>query len=190
MNKAAQISDFAPVDPTDGRKPLEWESKYTDPVARRAIRAEAVYLAIFLLVTPIAIIILWLSYPNQWFELSNQEYTPILEYGIAWLSGALGGTLFAVKWLYHTVAKRTWHLDRRLWRIFTPLISGSLAFAFVALISSGLLRILDQQSIDSHAMVIGISFLVGYFSDNALAKFAAIAASLFGVVRMSGERSK
>lgn len=180
VNKPERIPGFAPVDPTDGRELLDWRSKYTEPDARRNIRFDAVYLAVLLFVIPIAIAILWLDYPKYWLGLSDQKYGRILKYGIAWLSGVLGGTLFDVKWLYHSVARQIWHLDRRLWRLFTPHISGGLAFAIVALISSGMLRIFDRQAVESLSLVVGVAFLVGYFSDSAVAKLTEIAETLFG----------
>jgi hypothetical protein len=132
---------------------------------------------------PIAILILWLGYPEHWLRLSDQTYKPVLKYGLAWLGGVLGGTLFDVKWLYHSVARQFWHLDRRLWRLFTPHLSGGLAFVVVALISSGILRIFDPQALQSPSLVVGIAFMVGYFSDSAVAKLSEIAATLFGTVR-------
>ena len=174
-----RIPNFAPDDPTDGREFLEWSSKYPDD-AKRGIRIEAIYLGALLLFVPIAITVLWLEYPQYWLGLSDYKYKNILRYGFAWLSGMLGGTIFALKWLYHTVARQSWHLDRRLWRIFTPHISGGLAFAFVALIASGMFRIFDRKSVESLSLVIGVSFVVGYFSDMAVAKLSEIAGTLFG----------
>lgn len=188
MNKAARILGFSPADPTDGRKLLEWGSKYTEPGAKWGIRVEAVYLAALLLGIPIAIALLWLDYPKNWFGLCDQKYKPIMKYGIAWLSGVLGGTLFDVKWLYHSVARQIWHLDRRLWRLFTPHISGGLAFVMIALISSPIFRIFDRQAVESLALVVGVAFLVGYFSDNALAKLREIAENLFGATGAKEEQ--
>ena len=108
---------------------------------------------------------------------------------MAWLAGMLGGTLFDIKWLYHTVARQLWNMDRRLWRFFTPHISAGIAFAMVAVASSGLLRLFDRQAMQSPEMVIGLAFLVGYFSDSAAAKLAEIAETLFGTSR-SAEKHK
>jgi hypothetical protein len=101
-------------------------------------------------------------------------------YGLAWMAGTLGGTLYAIKWLYHVVARQLWNFDRRLWRIFTPHISGGFAFAIVILISSGILKVFDSRAVHSHSVVIGIAFLVGYSSDSAVAKLTEIAETLFG----------
>ncbi|MFZ5452450.1 MAG: hypothetical protein ACOZF2_11370 [Thermodesulfobacteriota bacterium] len=127
--------------------------------------------------------ILWLNYPKFWLGLSDQKYQRFLKYSVAWLSGVLGGTLFDIKWLYHSVARQMWHLDRRLWRLFTPHISGGLAFAIVVLISSGMFRIFDRQAVESLSQVVGVGFLVGYFSDSAVAKLTEIAETIFGTSR-------
>lgn len=175
--------DFDFTDPTDGHKPGDWRSKYDDPDAWRIIWLEALYLAILLIVIPIFMLLFWIEYPKHWLELPNQKYDPILKYGLAWLSGTLGGTLFDAKWLYRSVARQLWHIDRRLWRLFIPHISGGLAFAVVALISSGMISVFDREVAESKSLIVGVSFLVGYFSDSAIAKLTEIAETIFGVSR-------
>lgn len=188
MSQSEEVPDFAPSDPTDGRNLLQWKSKYADPEARKAIRVEASYLAVLLFSMPAAMLLLWLDLPKTWFHIPEEKYPTIARYGIAWLGGTLGGTLFDVKWLYHSVARSLWHLDRRLWRVFTPHISGGLAFAVMALVSSDLLRIFDSKAVDSLSLVAGASFLVGYFSDSAIAKLSEIAETLFGPSRSKARR--
>lgn len=102
----------------------------------------------------------------------------------------LGGTLFDIKWLYHSVARQIWHMDRRLWRFFTPHISGGLAFIVLTLISSGLLRVFDQHAIESPSLVLGMTFLVGYFSDSTVAKLAEIADTIFGTTRSTKKQDE
>jgi hypothetical protein len=181
MRKKENASAFGQADPTDGREPLEWPSRY-DPAARKEIQLEAFYLGLLLFALPIAMVVLWLEYPKNWFHLSDQKYSPILKYGFAWAAGTLGGTLFDWKWLYHSVARQIWHMDRRLWRIFTPHISGSLAFAVIALVGSGVIRVFDSRATEAHTVVVGFGFLVGYFSDSAIAKLTEVADTLFGTV--------
>jgi len=188
MTDITGVPGFGQSDPTDGRPILQWESRYP-AVARRHIRGEAIYLGILLFSIPSLMACLWLDLPRHFFALSDIKYHPVLKYGIAWLSGTLGGTLFDLKWLYHTVARQRWHLDRRLWRIFTPHISGGLAFAVVALISLGAMRIFDAGAMQSTSLVTGVAFLVGYFSDSAIAKLTDIAETLFGTFR-SKEKGK
>jgi hypothetical protein len=173
---------FAPANPTDNREPLDWESKYP-PDARRDMWIEGIYLAVLLIAIPLLSVALWLEVPKRWFGLRDQEYAPVLKYGLAWLGGLLGGTLFSLKWLYHSVARQIWHVDRRLWRMFTPHISGGLAFAVIALVSSGVFRIFDRGATSSRSLVMGVAFLVGYFSDSAIAKLTEIAETVFGASR-------
>jgi hypothetical protein len=189
MSETPKVSAFGQVDPTDNREIGDWRSKYTDPEANRAIRFEAVYLGALLALVPLCMLVLWLEYPKAWLHLTDQRYSVLVRYGLAWLAGVLGGTLYDAKWLYHTVARQLWHRDRRIWRLFTPHISGGLAFAVVTLVASGFLRILDPHAVDSPTKTIGIGFLVGYFSDSAVAKLAEIAETLFGPSR-SKEKHK
>jgi len=94
--------------------------------------------------------------------------------------GGLGGTLFGLKWLYHSVAKGQWNLDRRLWRFFTPWISAILALAFIALVAADVVRLFNSSIIHRLSAVFGVSFLVGYFSDTTIGKLNEIVAVLFG----------
>jgi hypothetical protein len=189
MNEEPKVAAFGQADPTDNRELGDWRSKYDDPEARRGICVEAIYLGLLLLLVPVAMLVLWLGYPKNWLHLTDEKYGVLLRYGMAWLAGVLGGTLYDAKWLYHTVARQLWHLDRRIWRLFTPHISGGLAFVVISLVASGLLRIFDSHAVESKAMVVGVGFLVGYFSDSAIAKLAEIAETLFGTSR-SKERHK
>jgi hypothetical protein len=177
------VAAFGQADPTDGRAALDWKTRYADPVAQHEIRLEAIYVAVLLVVVPILMLIAWIGYPKALLRISDPMYEPVRKYGLAWLGGTLGGILFTLKWLYHSVARGFWNLDRRLWRFFTPHISGGLAFAVVALVASGGIRVFDSRATDSHALVVGTGFLVGYFSDSAIAKLSDIAETLFGTIR-------
>jgi hypothetical protein len=186
---SAPEPDFAPANPTDGRQLLDWHSKYTDPAARRGIRYEACYLAALFFGAPALVLVFWLEYPKGWLQLSDARYRTLLQYAIAWIGGMFGGTLFDIKWLYHSVAKQVWHLDRRLWRVFTPHVSGGLSCAVVALISSGLLRVFDRHATESSSLVFGLAFLVGYFSDSTIAKLAEVAGTLFGPIHIEEKKA-
>jgi hypothetical protein len=176
-------SAFGQADSTDGRVQFDWQTRYPDPQARREIRRESAYLGGLLVLVPALTLLFWIGYPKAVLRISDPVYEPIRKYSLAWLGGTLGGILFDLKWLYHSVARGFWNLDRRLWRVFTPHISGGLAFATVALIASGGFRVFDSRATNSHALVVGTGFLVGYFSDSAVAKLSDIAETLFGTTR-------
>lgn len=64
--------------------------------------------------------------------------------------------------------------ERRLWRIFTPLISGVLAVVFVVIMSC-----YATDEVYSIPESCGVGFLVGYFSDTAIGKLSDIANVIF-----------
>jgi hypothetical protein len=183
---------FAPDDYTDNRFKLDWRTKYEG--AWRYIGLEVLYLLVLLIVGSCMVFDLITSAqpaPSPPTAGAGASFVPSMAdvIGIAWLSGLLGGTMFSIKWLYHSVAKQIWNLDRRLWRLFTPLVSATLGVAFVLLISSGLFGVFNPDMVEVPVAVAVIGFLVGYFSDTALAKLAEIAETLFGETKRIGKRS-
>jgi len=188
MRKLEKIPGFAPSDITDSRKSLDWESRYPTP-AWKQIFVEAAYLGLCLCISPLVLLAIFCHRPQAfWGVFDSRTQTALIRYGLAWSGGALGGTLFAVKWLYHVVAHGYWNRDRLLWRLFTPHISGGLAFAVIALVSSGLFRIFDAAAASRNSTVVGLAFLVGYFSDSAVAKLTEIANTLFGTSNVKAKQ--
>lgn len=176
-------ASFAPVDLTDGRKPWEWRSRWS-PEARRMMALEASYLTLLLFLGPVLLLLLATGRFGDW-DSGNMALAS--RPAAAWLGGLLGGTIFGIKWLYHTAAKGSWHEDRRLWRLLTPHVSGGLACSFAILAGSGLIAIFDRQSFTSVGVNFGFGFVVGYFSDAAIAKLAELAEVLFGPTK-AGKR--
>jgi hypothetical protein len=158
---------FAPDAPTDGRKLYEWESRWPKP-ARQCMQREFVYL-IFILVGPCVALAL---------HISKVLHMPLEILGA--LAGISGGSAFAIKWFYHSIAKGLWHLDRCYWRIITPIVSGVIAFFSAILVRSDMLNIFNLNTFEKPLNIIILGFVAGYFSDSAIAKFAEVAASLFG----------
>ena len=94
------------------------------------------------------------------------------------LGGFLGGVLFAVKYLYKVVARQYWNMDRRLWRLFSPFLSGGLALVVGALIDSGVLGL--TVKVASGAAYLSYGFITGYFADRAIDKMQEVAETVFG----------
>jgi len=184
-----EIPSFGQADPTDSREPGNWMSRYSNSEAKKAIRFEFIYLISLFIIAPAVILILWLELPKGWFNIPEEKFYSLFKYGLAWAAGTMGGTLFDIKWFYHVIARNIWNMDRRYWRILTPHISGCLAFSMTVLITSGVIKIFDSDSMNNHAMLVGFGFLVGYFSDSAIAKLHEIAETLFGTSR-SKEKHK
>ena len=171
---------FAPVDLTDGRVVGEWKSRWTDADARRSIRLEATYLTVIFALTPVATIAVWLRWPEHPLGIDKGRYETFALYAYGVIGGVLGGTLFDIKWLYHTVAHGRWNRDRRLWRLMTPLIAGALAFGMLLLGTADLVPLLDTAQLRKPEAAMGVSFLIGYFSDNTIGAMARVANGLLG----------
>ena len=178
-------ADWAPYDYTDGKQKGQWKTEYP-PEARRCIRLETFYL--ILLAGSCLYGVFWVVQKSDSVASnSTQGVVQLSQTCLGFLgalfAGTLGGCSFGIKCMYHFVAKRMWHEDRRLWRLLTPPLSGILSLFMVFLVASGLLEIFDGTFIEHPTRVIAFSFLVGYFSDKALAKMADVADTLFGGIK-------
>jgi hypothetical protein len=101
------------------------------------------------------------------------------------LGGACGGSTFALKWLYHTVAKQRWHRDRLIWRLVVPILSAMLAVFSGLMIVSGLVPFLSKTPLTLPSTGAAYGFFVGLFSDNLLAGLQKLAHRIFGTVDKS-----
>jgi len=172
--------DFAPRDLTDNRDEDEWKSRYKDRWSRFQIFIEAIYLALLLYGAAFLLLLIWIGTPQDWLGVSDDRYATFKVYGYAWFGGLLGGTLFAVKWLYHSVGKGFWNADRLPWRVFTPHLSGAFSLGLIAIITSSIFEVLNQELLRQGAAVVGISLLLGYFSDFTVARLYRLAETLLG----------
>jgi hypothetical protein len=178
-------------DYTDGRPPGDWESKYPKP-ARSCINQEACLLAALLfLMTLLSGVLLGLSgqslqVPITWLATQPDVTVPILNIDFRLLMifsvGSLGGTTFSIKWLVHAAAKRSWHLDRRYWRLFVPLIGGVYACVVLALIDGGVIGAQTGGQVRPIPVTAAFAFLVGYFSDGVSGLLSNIANAVFGTL--------
>lgn len=176
---------------TDGRKACEFRSCY--PLeAWIQILLELIYLVVILFGSLIALFLLakavLVGPPNEFFPqiFGNAGTNEVLS---VWLSivlaGAIGGATSALKWLYHTVAKKRWHRDRVIWRLLVPILSAVLALFFGLMISSGLLPFIREPMLMNFLGGAGFGFFVGLFSDNVLASLQRLAHRVFGTVEGS-----
>lgn len=168
--------DVGSADPTDGRKQYDWQSRYPDE-ARSIIRSEATYVVCLLIASLLLILATWKGGPAEILSVTGKDAEILRKYCLYALSGLLGGAVYGLKYLYRVVARGYWHLDRRLWRFLSPLISLAVAFAFGTLLEASFLTMRPPVS---GAAIVAIGFLTGYFADAAVAKMHEIADVLFG----------
>ena len=176
---------------TDGRTFGDFKSSYP-PTAWLQILLELLYLVAILIGSLIALIclakVVLLGQPHEFFPrlLGNAGANEVLSVWFAiGLSGAIGGSTSALKWLYHTVAKKRWHRDRVIWRLLVPILSAVLAVFSGLMITSGLLPFFSNTSLMNPAIGAAFGFFAGLFSDNVLASLQRLAHRVFGTVEKS-----
>lgn len=161
----------------DGRPLGDWVSAYSECI--NYIKAEGLYIAVLLISSAIFLFFAWKGTIGEWLGI-EARYSTLLPYIYAFLAGLIGGTLFTLKWLYHSIARKRWHLDRLMWRLFTPWMSAFFATIMYVMMTSGLISAFDGDSLASGKTAFSMGFLVGYFSDSAMSKFREIANTIFG----------
>lgn len=170
---------------TDGREIGEWKSKYPAD-ARTEIQIDAFIAGGIFALTLLAIFFTWRGDMYTWLAhgCKGCDSSAFYRYAYFVLGGLLGGSLFGIKYLYKVVARNRWSMDRRLWRIFSPLVSGGLALVIAALTDSGILGLTTTQT--GGASFLSLGFISGYFADSALAKMQEIAETVFGSTTRKG----
>jgi hypothetical protein len=164
---------------TDGRWRHDWPSKYKEE-ARKFIRADAWYVAVLLVLALVSIFLTWRGTTYHWLTYGCESCSSVVfkKFSYFFLGGFLGGVLFAMKYLYKVVARGYWNMDRRLWRLFSPFLSGGLALVVGALIDSGVLGLTTK--IASGSAFLSYGFITGYFADRAIDKMQEVAETVFG----------
>jgi hypothetical protein len=181
---------------TDGRKLWDWQSRYPKE-ARHSINCEAVILAFALVTSSIAAAIA-LCYATSLINLpalpsisgtgsSNGKPSAPLQIDLRlagiFFSGCVGGSTFSIKWLIHSVAKGVWHLDRRYWRFFVPLIGGVYACVVLTLFDAGVIGGHAAAEPRPIATAAAFAFMIGYFSDGVSGLLTNIANAVFGTLK-------
>lgn len=176
----------------DDRKIGHWQSRFCG-AAWRQITVELIYLVVLLVLGSLALLDVALA-PTQPSENSGHYISSILGISIKehmlkwialWVAGLLGGTVFALKWLYHSVAKGLWNQDRLLWRLIVPFNSATVSIFTGFLVSSGVVPLLKGEAFDTPLTNLAFGFIFGYFSDNILAALQNFAQKIFGTLGQS-----
>lgn len=161
----------------DGRKVGEWQSRWPSRVWIQ-VSIEAIYLVILMVLAFSMLGYAWFELPQALLSSPSGRAADFIRYWHYAFAGLLGGTVFAMKWLYHSVAKGSWNVDRIIWRLLSPWIAFSLAFAVGVLMTSG--SVATKVDIESASGWMSLGFLVGLFSDTAVGKMQEVAYVLFG----------
>ena len=168
---------------TDGRALFQPSSKYS-PNHRRAQRYEAFYIFGLLAGSLISLACLGLGLVDRFLASHGVPAALITSCRrFEWIAagGLLGGTVYAAKWLYHSVAKGLWHEDRRIWRLLSPWIALGATVGIGALVDAGFFRdSVGRVAVHSGAKLTGLGFLIGYLADRFLAKMKELMQVLFG----------
>lgn len=176
-----------PAPSPDGRQLWEWKTKYEEPMPQ--IRREACILGGFLVFFGFLATLCFAFVGDFNFFVSSSSQ-PLLQLSrrdaLVWLVGSVGGTIYAIKWLVHSVANGLWHQDRFLWRVFVPLTGGIYALVVLGLLESGFMggKGTDLESSNLTRELV-IAFLGGYFADGVSGLLTNVANAIFGKVDKS-----
>ncbi len=176
---------------TDNRSPGEWRSRYPR-TAWVQIVGELAYLTVGLLLAlsllyQIAVSAHAVNGPVLWPRAFEGTSRHTLSLGAVAVGGACGGFAFALKWLYHSVARSWWNRDRIVWRLVVPLLSATLALFTALMIGSGLIPIFSTRITEGPRIGAAYGFFVGFFSDNLLARLQRFADQTLGTSPGRGE---
>lgn len=164
---------------TDGRRRLDWKAKY-EPEALSAIRLDAAYVAVSMVAALASVFLVWKGSAFDFLagDCSTCSRLTFAKYAYFFVGGYLGGVLYGMKYLYKVVARGYWNMDRRLWRLFSPFLSGGMALVVGALVDSGVLGLSLKAA--TGAAWFSYGFIAGYFADRAIDKMQEVAETVFG----------
>ena len=173
----------------DGREQGDWVSRYgIYPWVQ--ITLELLYL-LTLLVFCVSVIVDAVSYHADTNKVTGIVYSNIIGMRFTqdiakWIAlglvGMIGGVVFDLKWLYHSVAKGMWHRDRILWRLIVPINSAMVSVFTGLLFASGAIPFLKNETFDNLFTLLGFGFVFGYFSDSILGAMQNLARRIFGTL--------
>ena len=173
----------------DGREVGEYTSRY--PISAWCHIAPEFLLLAFYLILPSCFLLDSIIEPQENLVRDGYVYSSILGAYVSssnakWialaLAGFIGGAVFDLKWLYHSVAKGIWNRDRCLWRIIVPFNSAMVSLFTGFLFASGVIPFLKDENFENILTLLGFGFVFGYFSDNILAAMQNLARKAFGTL--------
>lgn len=170
----------------DGREPGDWKSRY-DRRAWFQIAFEFLVLCFYLVIANYFLLDAIIEGPDanarEGFIYNSLFGVYIAEENAKWiglaLAGFIGGAVFDLKWIYHSVAKGIWNVDRCLWRVIVPFNSAMVCLFTGFLFASGIIPLLRNESFEDFYVLLGLGFVFGYFSDNILAALQNLAKKVF-----------
>ena len=173
----------------DNRVCYEYTSKYKRD-AWVQIVCEAVYLVILAGLTIYFIVQAMaplMSGQSNWYNgfvssFIGKNHSTAFRYMLIAKFGLIGGVLFDMKWLVHSVATGWWNCDRVMWRVLTPLSAALTAVFFALIVESGIISLFDTSSFENIKTIAAFGMLVGYFADSVMGVLSNLAATLFGTV--------
>jgi len=169
----------------DGREVGEWTSRYGRS-AWVQITIELIYLCLILLFCILVLLDAVSGKQTEGIVRSDLLDLNVSSDQAKWvalaLAGTIGGTVFDLKWHYHSVAKGMWNRDRVLWRLIVPWNSAMVSLFTGFLLASGIIPFLKNESFDDIFTLLGCGFVFGYFSDNILAALQNLAQKIFGTL--------
>ena len=161
---------------TDGRKPYDWESKYTKE-ARSEMLREAIYIGIVLALSLLGLSLNWFGVFSHCLGGYSARFAAFEGIVLYFFSGLMGGAIFGIKYFYRVVARGYWTQDRKYWRVFSPWISACVALVVGGMVVSGYVNTVKAPSA---AAGLCVGFIAGYFADEAVGKMSEVATALFG----------
>jgi hypothetical protein len=168
--------DADTMDPTDGRKQGDWNSRYPRKAWIQII-CEGLWLLVLFFLSMTMIFSVWKGWICSICSPTSVQEPALRKFVYYASAGMLGGTVFGIKYFYRSIARGWWHQDRVIWRLKSPLIATALALIVGALLDWGAIASTNPRS---GAVFVSIGFLVGYFADKAIAKMYEVANVVFG----------
>lgn len=170
-----QVSDAAlPKITNDGRTVGDFNSRYFGKCTKQ-LWFEGLWLAALLLI-PFGLFV------QNDCDLHNlTKFWPPLGNHIvlAWFSGLLGGTVFATKWFYRSVAHGIWSRDRVFWRLLSPIMSATLGVFAYLLLKGNVLSLINPALFNEAENICIVAFLTGMCSDSVMAALSSLSSKIF-----------